>query len=977
MSLIKALDLSTTKPFNLIDEIIEDILLVESDQLDEIPEGDIVSDAEPNQVTRRIQTIPDPLFVHQRQFSGEVTPDIDRDVLTNCLVLSQAAYDADPKSFLEDSKCQSHNFKSVFVSRNLACQFLLAEVSDDRAIYIAFRGTRTSNWDDILTDLDITLEQANYYPWFGLFHRGFLKRIELVPLNKIINSDLVGDKELVFCGHSMGGAVSSIAALYAAAVKKGQDPSFDRKIRNLTFGSPLIGDKQLDNWIASQRLPVTLQHFVFSGDPVPSLLHLTQTALYLKNKVKNNAFANLVAYLKPLVSFILNLGSVVCPSDPILSLRGSFEELNRLLDEESLPHEQLYSAIGNFYVLNERSGKRGRVVSVSPCEKPHATILDIFNFENERLSDLMEHHSISNYLKLFRMASYTKTDFIASRALAEIKLFQPKVEGGKLTLSSNKHNRTELAELELTGENIAEKEICLPNCIFDFGIPFGDENALKKSVPYNDNNCKKNRIRIKQTLDGQNSVITYDGCKIVIETVFGSCEFFLPKEDIHQSLKTSVPFGATDNTSLLLKVAIQRAKTFADVKGVKIQEETLFRMVLDLATSCLPTMRKISAWKQDLLEAKDEKIGDVTFFEPIEQALKEPIKLYVEKSKKLKWTLQSLALITSVYQYIDYDSLNACVTYSLTAAAGYYSAYKFIDFLASEEIPDNDYYIALRFVAKDMLSRNGNDTNEELCNLLLQDSTYSVEKAICIMAKNKSGNTFNETISQESLNNLKKRIALIDKTHEIRDMVSSQGIIGLVGPQNSGKTLFMNLITGSNYDIGDRNHTKTVQMKSISPSIAVVDFPGTNSLTKKCAQTFNKCGSISSVIVLIDKMGGDANKTLADEITKVYDIAFDPKYSKILICINKSWPYDVVEDDLKDKPDPVDFLKREYTDELNEHFKETTQSITINKDDIFFTDWKNFGYLAPKLHPNYKIFGWKEMKEQIFLRLDQLGIKIN
>ena len=132
------------------------------------------------------------------------TPDVDQYSLQNCLVLSQAAYEADPKSFLEDaSKCPSHDFKSILVSKHLACQFLLAEVNDDRAIYIAFRGT--SNWDDILTDLDIKLETADNYPWFGSCHRGFLKRAELVPLIKLINSELVGEKELVFCGHSMGG----------------------------------------------------------------------------------------------------------------------------------------------------------------------------------------------------------------------------------------------------------------------------------------------------------------------------------------------------------------------------------------------------------------------------------------------------------------------------------------------------------------------------------------------------------------------------------------------------------------------------------------------------------------------------------------------------------------------------------------------------------------------------------------------------
>ena len=444
-------------------------------------------------------------------------------------------------------------------------------------------------------------------------------------------------------------------------------------------------------------------------------------------------------------------------------------------------------------------------------------------------------------------------------------------------------------------------------------------------MPCNENNCKKDRIRIKQPLDGQNSVITYDGCKIVIETVFGSCEFFLPKESIHKSLTTNVQFGKTDKTSLMLKVAIQRAKTFAEFKRNKIQEEKLFQLVLELATSCLP-MTKLSARRRDLLEAEDEKMGDVSFFEPIEKVLKEPIKLCVEKSQKQKWALRGLALIPSAAlcaavsmakenQLLNVELPIDCLTYALSAAVGI-SAYTLMDLLVSEEVADKDYYIALRFIAEKMQSCGENLTNDEIDNLLLDNTIYSVEKAICIMSKSTS---VRESISEKSHDDLKKRIGLIEKTRAIRGLLSSQGIIGLVGPQNSGKTLFTNFISRSTYPVGKLTHTETVQMKSISHHIAVVDFPATNSLKKECAQAFNKCGSVSSVIVLIVESTGDANETLAGEIAKVYNI---PKYSKTLICINKSWfDLDSVDDDLKDKPDPAEFLKEEYFDKLNKHFE--------------------------------------------------------
>ena len=49
----------------------------------------------------------------------------------------------------------------------------------------------------------------------GKFHAGFLNRAIKFPLQRILNDERYKDTDLIFCGHSMGGAVATIVAIMA------------------------------------------------------------------------------------------------------------------------------------------------------------------------------------------------------------------------------------------------------------------------------------------------------------------------------------------------------------------------------------------------------------------------------------------------------------------------------------------------------------------------------------------------------------------------------------------------------------------------------------------------------------------------------------------------------------------------------------------------------------------------------------------
>jgi hypothetical protein len=98
-------------------------------------------------------------------------------------------------------------------------------------------------------------------------HNGFLDLYQLIQnyiLIKCYNYiDLYPNREIVFCGHSLGGALSSIAALNLKIIKN------NYKITSCTFGTPKIGNK---NFTKSFNKYIK-NSFVFINhdDPIPIL----------------------------------------------------------------------------------------------------------------------------------------------------------------------------------------------------------------------------------------------------------------------------------------------------------------------------------------------------------------------------------------------------------------------------------------------------------------------------------------------------------------------------------------------------------------------------------------------------------------------------------------------------------------------------------------------------------------------------------
>jgi len=107
---------------------------------------------------------------------------------------------------------------------------------NDELVIVAFRGTESIK--DWLTDVKVRKQQTNHPYYIGNFsvHRGFME-----AFNSIVGQlrDLKDEtaffrshREVIFTGHSMGGALAMIAAM-----------TFDNTVGNvITFGQPRVGN---------------------------------------------------------------------------------------------------------------------------------------------------------------------------------------------------------------------------------------------------------------------------------------------------------------------------------------------------------------------------------------------------------------------------------------------------------------------------------------------------------------------------------------------------------------------------------------------------------------------------------------------------------------------------------------------------------------------------------------------------------------
>ena len=130
-------------------------------------------------------------------------------------------------------------------------------VSNKNEIVLCFRGTEPGEFSDIKADLNALPDRAQNGS--GFVHNGFQEEVNKVwdQINIALSKMKLSDKKFYICGHSLGGAMATIAT-----------SRFGTKVDCLyTYGSPRTGTRKFVSrlviYLISAMLTITTWSLVF------------------------------------------------------------------------------------------------------------------------------------------------------------------------------------------------------------------------------------------------------------------------------------------------------------------------------------------------------------------------------------------------------------------------------------------------------------------------------------------------------------------------------------------------------------------------------------------------------------------------------------------------------------------------------------------------------------------------------------------
>ena len=230
-------------------------------------------------------------------------------------------------------------------------------------LYIAFTGSQTAN--DWKANLDFALTPDEHL--FGKVHQGFSKRSEVISAEEVYNlADFFQVQRVITCGHSLGGAVSSLVHLKFVNYMKTKN--IELKTANLTFGAPLFGNERLWKYVKEDWKRNQMFHFVAVEDLVPALLSLGNTVQHLKNAILPQAAAEFVRLISTLSTFASGFMGFLAETsllsfenrEPIKQFLSSFRQLQNSTEASTLFNEYCenqFVPIGQFVFLLQQNQK--------------------------------------------------------------------------------------------------------------------------------------------------------------------------------------------------------------------------------------------------------------------------------------------------------------------------------------------------------------------------------------------------------------------------------------------------------------------------------------------------------------------------------------------------------------------------------------------------------------------------------------------
>merc|ERR1719319_938821 len=475
--------------------------------------------------------------------------------------------------------------------------------------------------------------------------------------------------------------------------------------------------------------------------------------------------------------------------------------------------KRVYIPIGNFFFLSDEKCNSKMFPTIEFNRVVEA--LDIL--KDAEVANSLKSHKLDYYMQiarrndLFFPGSYPAEldidcgEYVSTvpRKLDVITRFQPSVSSAELAAVTGPE--VMILRLVIIGENIFE--VCLSQCLFDFGFPFGQPGmAVVKKIPLGE---KGEKIVVEQAITTTDISVSDHGSNLHLATQFGSCDYLMPRKNIRDiKLQSLSQISKHESIALVIRKSVQRGMAVAQLRGESSSKEPLVREVLSLAEKALPAadhdrMKTLLTANtsniQFILSNKEEYEKVRSLCAQVEDYMRSPLKIDAEKSLLKKLSIGALAVLGGgAFAYMAGPGLlviGAVEALNVTgvAAAGAVGS-GFTGYVANryftEALADRNYEKVLRWITAELFNifsmemREINpDKVQHVSDLRDDDSIYSSEKALLLMFDKERGiDNFRgsgiEKSTEASKEGLLRRVACIEVVHRIRCILAKECFIG-------------------------------------------------------------------------------------------------------------------------------------------------------------------------------------------------------
>uniref|UniRef100_A0A914X2F3 Fungal lipase-like domain-containing protein n=1 Tax=Plectus sambesii TaxID=2011161 RepID=A0A914X2F3_9BILA len=183
-------------------------------------------------------------FIFIEMLCDAAAVNYDEKLAKKMLSMSAAAYFPSSNNCLKTNLLKEDEWKHSHSADNKCdilastCAAYIAISDKKKQIAVAFRGTTTKS--QLLLQAIDSLSPGEEFFGIGFVHQYFKNGLSEVwaSVNKTLAAPKTKDYEVLFTGHSLGGALASLAAVLT--VKLGFRPS--DKVKMFSFGQPRVGD---------------------------------------------------------------------------------------------------------------------------------------------------------------------------------------------------------------------------------------------------------------------------------------------------------------------------------------------------------------------------------------------------------------------------------------------------------------------------------------------------------------------------------------------------------------------------------------------------------------------------------------------------------------------------------------------------------------------------------------------------------------